>query len=88
MIYMVSILYLDDELLNLTVFKINFQSKFHVYTARDPEDALALMDSEQEISIIISDMKMPKMKWCRIYQQGISKVPWEEILNSYRIFPY
>ena len=84
---MVSVLYLDDEVLNLTVFKINFKSKFNVFTANDPVEALDLIDNEQGISIIISDMKMPVMSGIEFIDKAYQKYPEKKyiILTGYEL---
>jgi response regulator RpfG family c-di-GMP phosphodiesterase len=58
----VSILYLDDEDINLFIFEANFKNKFNVITANSPIVALELLDSHKdEIIAVISDMRMPLM---------------------------
>ncbi len=53
-------LYVDDESFNLTIFKLNFKSDFEVLVASSAEEGLNILQ-ENEVSCIISDMKMPKM---------------------------
>lgn len=58
----ITILYLDDEDVNLFIFKANFQSKFNVITANSPEQALVeLENNKDQIIVAISDMRMPIM---------------------------
>jgi len=56
-----TILYVDDEPLNLMLFEVNFKRNFNVITSLSGFDALEKLNSNPEISIVVSDMKMPKM---------------------------
>lgn len=57
----VSILYVDDEPLNLKLFSINFKKKYNVLTALSGEEGLLLLSKNDQIKVVVSDMKMPKM---------------------------
>ena len=58
----ITILYLDDEEVNLFIFKANFKNKFNVITSDDPRKALEeLKQHKDEIIVVISDMRMPVM---------------------------
>lgn len=56
-----TILYVDDEPLNLMLFEVNFKRNFNVITSLSGFDALEKLNKNPEISIVVSDMKMPKM---------------------------
>jgi two-component system, response regulator, stage 0 sporulation protein F len=56
-----SILYVDDEPINLSLFKINFGKKYNVKTAESGCEGLQNLKSNSDIQIVISDMKMPGM---------------------------
>ncbi|KAB2829399.1 MAG: response regulator [Paludibacter sp.] len=56
-----TILYVDDESLNLLLFKMNFEKKFNVLTCESGQDGLELLRQHQGIQVVISDMKMPHM---------------------------
>jgi DNA-binding NtrC family response regulator len=56
-----TLLYVDDEPINLKLFAINFRKKFDVITCESPFEGLVLLKSHPEISVVISDMKMPGM---------------------------
>jgi two-component system, response regulator, stage 0 sporulation protein F len=56
-----TLLYVDDEELNLKLFEINFRKKFNVLTADCGEDGLDLLKLNPQTLIVISDMKMPGM---------------------------
>jgi response regulator RpfG family c-di-GMP phosphodiesterase len=54
------ILYVDDEHINLELFKINFRTDYHVLTADSALKGLELI-SIDPINVIVSDLKMPGM---------------------------
>ncbi|MFC2151618.1 response regulator [Bacteroidota bacterium] len=56
-----ALLYVDDEELNLTVFKLSFRSKFNILTAESGAEGLKVLDENPQIKVVISDMKMPGM---------------------------
>lgn len=56
----ISILYVDDEKVNLRVFKLLMRRTFNVHVVDNPNEALSILD-EKEIHIIISDQKMEAM---------------------------
>lgn len=58
---MKTLLYVDDEPINLKLFAINFKNKFHVLLAGSGFEGLSLLKSTPETRIVISDMKMPGM---------------------------
>lgn len=58
---MITLLYVDDEPLNLTLFSINFGKKFHIITALSGYEGLDTLKTNPETSVVISDMKMPGM---------------------------
>lgn len=54
------ILYVDDEVDNLDVFRFNFRTQFSVLTASSGEEALQILQKEP-ITVIVSDQRMPRM---------------------------
>jgi YesN/AraC family two-component response regulator len=55
-----SILYVDDEVVNLRGFKSTFRRFFNVYIAENPLEAMEIIKSKN-INIIVSDHRMPDM---------------------------
>ena len=55
------ILYVDDEIINLQIMKIVLKKYYEVFTVDNGEDGLDILNKEKDISIVISDMNMPKM---------------------------
>ncbi len=66
-----SILYIDDEVVNLNVFKATFRRDYHIHTASSAVEGVSILQSTP-IDLIITDQRMPKMtgveflKWCKI----------------------
>jgi CheY-like chemotaxis protein len=54
------ILYVDDEHINLELFKINFRNDYQVLTADSAQKGLELISSDA-VNVVISDLKMPGM---------------------------
>jgi DNA-binding NtrC family response regulator len=74
-----TVLYVDDEPINLELFEINFESKFNVITAESGEIALAKLRDNREVSIVVSDLKMPVMdglSFVKIAKQEFPSIPF------------
>lgn len=56
-----TILYIDDEPINVMLFEVNFKRIFNVVTATSGIEGLEKLRSNKEIKAVISDMKMPNM---------------------------
>lgn len=56
-----TILYVDDEKINLFIFERTFEKKFNILTSISPKEALDILDKEENIDVVISDMRMPVM---------------------------
>lgn len=54
------VLYVDDEVINLELFKINFRNEYDIYVADSAQKGFEILKDE-EIGVIISDLKMPHM---------------------------
>jgi len=57
----ISVLYVDDEALNLELFVLVFKKKFNIITAESGAEGLEKLGGNRDISVVISDMKMPGM---------------------------
>lgn len=55
------ILYVDDEQINLDVFKMAFRRKFDILIADSGEKALEILKNDPQVSFVISDVNMPQM---------------------------
>lgn len=58
---MTTVLYVDDEVINLKVFAISFRKKFNIITAESAAEGLDILKNNPDIQIVITDMKMPMM---------------------------
>lgn len=57
-----TILFVDDELINLFVLQKRFEGDYNVLTAESGEDALKIVEENQgSLKAIISDLRMPGM---------------------------
>jgi response regulator RpfG family c-di-GMP phosphodiesterase len=70
----IHILYIDDEIHNLNAFKASFRRLYTVFTAASAEEALKLLEKE-DIQIIISDQRMPKMTGIEFFESILDKYP-------------
>ncbi|MFC2090690.1 response regulator [Bacteroidota bacterium] len=84
---MQKILYVDDEPINLQLFKINFRKKYQVLTAIDGFSGLDVLDQNQDTIFIISDMKMPGMSGIDFILKAKEKYPDKKfyILTGFEI---
>ena len=56
-----SVLYVDDEPINLKLFELNVHCTFNVITALSGFEGLEILKNNPDIPIVISDMRMPRM---------------------------
>lgn len=69
-----SILYVDDEQINLTAFTASFRRFYQIYTALSAKEALKIL-SEQPIQVIITDQKMPEMTGTQLLEIMLMNYP-------------
>jgi two-component system, response regulator, stage 0 sporulation protein F len=84
---MKKVLYIDDELINLQLFEINFGRKYQVFVAIDGSAGLEILNNNPDTSIIISDMKMPEMNGIEFIKIAKAKYPDKKyyVLTGYQI---
>ena len=56
-----SILYVDDETINLELLQLTFMNDFQVITASSAQEGLDLLEKHPGIHVVVSDLKMPVM---------------------------
>ena len=61
------ILYIDDEVDNLLVFKSAFRRHYKVHTAQSGEEGLEIL-KEKDVSLVITDQRMPRMTGAQFLQ--------------------
>jgi two-component system, response regulator, stage 0 sporulation protein F len=71
----IRLLYVDDEPINLQLFEIVFKNTFQIVTAESGAAALDKIKQNSDISVIISDMKMPGMNGIEFIQQAKKELP-------------
>jgi DNA-binding NtrC family response regulator len=69
------ILYVDDELQNLIVFKEAFRKEYQVFTATSGEEGLNILRVEKDIPLIITDQRMPQMTGIQLLEKTIPEFP-------------
>ena len=70
-----TILYVDDDLLNLEIFAYKMNQKYNVITAMSGLQGLTALNTNSEIKIVISDMKMPGMNGIEFIKNAKKKFP-------------
>ncbi|NQZ74979.1 MAG: response regulator [Ekhidna sp.] len=65
-----TILFVDDEVINLFVLKKRFEAEYNVITAEDAEDAIQKIEEHKsDLNAIISDLRMPGMDGLQLIDQ-------------------
>ncbi len=64
----INVLYIDDEIDNLNSFKATFRRNFNIVTSDSPDEALTLLERD-EIHVILSDQRMPKMTGIEFFEK-------------------
>jgi adenylate cyclase len=69
-----NLLYVDDEFINLQLFKFNFEKEFNLFLASSGREALSILEKEN-IPVVISDLKMPGMNGIELIKIIKDKLP-------------
>lgn len=69
-----SILYVDDEDINLRVFQSTFEDEFEVFTANSGDEGIKIFENEN-IDLIITDQRMPEMTGVEFLKRVIDLNP-------------
>jgi len=69
-----NILYVDDEAVNLRIFKMAFKKAYNVFTAENGHEAMEVLKNE-DIHLIITDQKMPGMTGTELLHNTIGEYP-------------
>lgn len=86
---MTKILYIDDEPINLLIFKTLFEKKYDVITGLSGIEGLDILQRYDDISVVISDMQMPEMDGIEFIEKARQLYPNTKfsILTGYDITP-
>jgi two-component system, response regulator, stage 0 sporulation protein F len=71
----IKVLYVDDEEANLFVFKLSFKKELDVLTANSGLLGLNLLQSNPDVTVVISDMRMPVMDGIEFIKQAKAIFP-------------
>jgi response regulator RpfG family c-di-GMP phosphodiesterase len=63
----INVLYIDDEVHNLTSFKATFRRNFNITTTESAEEGHSILKTEN-IQVILSDQRMPKMTGIEFFE--------------------
>ncbi len=55
------VLYVDDEEINLELLQLTFKNELQIYTAITAQEGLKILSNNQDIHVVITDLKMPDM---------------------------
>lgn len=70
-----TILYIDDEEINIFLFQRNFRSYFEIVTAHTGQEGLQKLREHASIRAVISDMRMPGMSGVEFVQEAKREFP-------------
>jgi len=68
----ITVLYVDDEPINLELFKMSFRRVFNVIVAESGPQGLEVLQNTNGIKAVISDMKMPNMSGLEFIQKAVT----------------
>ncbi len=70
----IKILYIDDEINNLSAFKANFRKIYDVYTAESASEGRKILETT-DIEIILTDQRMPEMTGVEFLESIVNEFP-------------
>lgn len=72
----ITIMYVDDEEINLFLFEATFSKKYKVITATSGQNGLEkLKECHKDVRVVISDMNMPEMNGIQFIGEASKKYP-------------
>jgi len=79
-----TILYVDDEEINLKFFAATFSWEYHVLTALSAEQGLTLF-KENEVDLVVADQRMPGMSGVQFFEKiyELNPAPARILLTGY-----
>ncbi len=69
------VLFVDDDTINVETFSVSFQDEYHILTATSGEEGLSIFNREEDISMVISDQRMPGISGVDLLTQIYSLNP-------------
>jgi two-component system response regulator (stage 0 sporulation protein F) len=85
----IKILNVDDEPINGMMFKSVFKDKYTIFTAESGLAGLEVLRINNDIDVVISDMRMPGMNGIEFIRQAKDKYPQIRcfVLTGYDVTP-
>jgi two-component system NtrC family sensor kinase len=79
------VLYVDDEEINLFNFREALHDQFEVFTALSGQEAIAVLEKEQGVALVVTDQRMPGMKGTDLLTRARELAPHAEriIITGY-----
>jgi Signal transduction histidine kinase len=65
----IKLLYIDDEVNNLNSFKASFRFDYNVLLAASPAEAMQILAQHDDISVILSDQRMPDQTGVEFFEE-------------------
>lgn len=81
---MKTILYIDDEEINLRLFKFAFLRDFEIFLAKSAKEGLQILET-QKIDIVITDQQMPEItgvELLKIMSEKYTTIPPSRLIVS------
>jgi two-component system sensor histidine kinase/response regulator len=81
----IKILYVDDEINNLNGFKASFRIDYNVLISNDTVEALALLEKNPDIRVILCDQRMPTQTGVQFFEQirSLHPLPIRILITGY-----
>ena len=81
----IKVLYIDDEPNNLVSFKASFRFDYTIFIANNTDEAFAKLDEHPDISVILSDQKMPGKTGVEFFEEvrGIHPNPIRILITGF-----
>ncbi|MFO0644663.1 MAG: sigma-54 dependent transcriptional regulator [Polyangiales bacterium] len=73
-----ALLYVDDEPMNLELFRLNFSDDFKVLTANGGKEALAVLERE-DVGLLLSDERMPDLSGAELLARVSER--WPDVMR-------
>lgn len=82
-----TILYIDDEPMNLMLFNLNFNKKYNIILGASGGEGLEILSMNNSVDIVFSDMRMPGIngvEFIRLAKEQYPEISYF-ILTGYEI---
>lgn len=71
----ITVLYIDDESINLMLFSEIFEEDYNILTGKSGNEGLQLLSENPDIKVVFSDMKMPYMNGVEFISKAKTMYP-------------